>query len=109
MLVRKLRQKNCKFEASLGFGEDREETSLAGTMGTAYLMDGAQRVRILLLGLLDLPQAAAAFVVLGHLGLWTGMTGWWSALQACSPCPPAQPFPDPRTGVGTDSDRMRSS
>lgn len=80
MLVRKPRQKNCEFEGSLGFGEDREETSLAGTMGTAYLMDGAQRVRILLLGLLDLPQAAAAFVVLGHLGLWTGMTEVGGAL-----------------------------
>lgn len=121
-VLRKPRQKNCEFEGSLGFREGSEETSLAGTTGAAYLMDGAQRVRVLLLGLLDLPQTAAAFVVLSHLGLWTGMAEvdgalyrracpvhLWSALQARSPCPPAQPFPDPRTGVGTDSDRMRSS
>lgn len=72
-VLRKPRQKNCEFEGSLGFREGSEETSLAGTTGAAYLMDGAQRVRVLLLGLLDLPQAAAAFVVLSHLGLWTGM------------------------------------
>lgn len=71
-------------EGSLGFWEDREETSLAGTMGTAYLMDRAQRVRILLLGLLDLPQAAAAFVILSHLGLWTGMMKVDGALYSCA-------------------------
>jgi hypothetical protein len=42
---------------------------LAGPRGVTHLLDGAQCVCILLLRLLDLPQAAAALIILCHLGL----------------------------------------
>lgn len=42
---------------------------LAGPRDVAHLLDGAQCVCVLLLSLLDLPQAAAALIVLRHLGL----------------------------------------
>ena len=57
-----------------------------GWAGASHLLDGAQRVRVLLLRLLDLSQAAAPLVILCHLGLRPGRTGWcWGA---------------PRTGTG---------
>ena len=56
-----------------------------GWAGASHLLDGAQRVRVLLLRLLDLSQAAAPLVILCHLGLRPGRTGWCWGARGCPP------------------------
>lgn len=59
---------------------------------STHLLDGAQRVRVLLLRLLDLSQAATPLVILCHLGLRVGRTG-----RCFGGCPGLHaPLPRPR-------------
>ena len=70
----------------------------------------SQRVRVFLLRLLDLPQTAAPLVILCHLGLRAGRRGWLGCPGPRPTHEPAQPGPaPPHTGMGTGSERMRSS
>lgn len=79
-------------------------------VGGAHLLDGAQRVSVLLLRLLDLPQAAAALVILCHLGLRArGEAGVGGPGAAPRPRPPQARPSTSRTGMDTGSERMRSS
>ena len=81
-----------------------------GQVGASHLLDGAQRVRVFLLRLLDLPQTAAPLVILCHLGLRAGRRGWLGCPGPRPTHEPAQPGPaPPHTGMGTGSERMRSS
>lgn len=70
----KLRREDWEFKGSLGYigrAPVRKQggAALAGPVGATHLLDGAQRVRVLLLSLLDLTKAAAALVLLRHSGL----------------------------------------
>lgn len=64
---------------------------LGDALGASHLLDGAQRVRVLLLRLLDLPQAAAPLVVLGHLGLPAGRRGRCWGARGCPSLRPPRP------------------
>lgn len=82
-----------------------------GRVRALHLLDGSQRVCVLLLRLLNLPQTAAPLVILCHLGLRMGRKGrCWGSRAA--PRPGTGPGPVLRplhTGMGTGSERMRSS
>lgn len=82
-----------------------------GWVGASHLLDGAQRVCVLLLRLLDLSQAAAPLVIICHLGLRAGRRGrCWGTRDCPLAVHPSRPSPSPpHTGMGTGSERMRSS